>query len=359
MHRLFVRGSLLSVLLAKISKRGIIKKNRCENAAKMRKGRTYHATLAFDTPNDLQFAVRSIVVSTSDRLTGREAESRGDGARLAELRGELIKNSVFVCVALAILVLIVLPVGSLLIGSMRSDGGFTLDNFVEALTGRLTRQALVNSLILGGWTAFFSVLIGVPLAWAVSRANVPGKGMVFATATLSYLSPPFLTAIAFVSLLSPNAGILNVFFRDVVGAPSLTFNIFSMAGLVLVTTLHTFPFVFLLASSALRSVDASYEEAAQILGAGKVRTALSISLPLVAPAVLSGTLLAFVNAIALFGSQAIIGLPARIFTLPTRITRCSTTLLNMAWPQLFRCSLLRSRLPRCICSDVFLRADPM
>ncbi len=51
----------------------------------------------------------------------------------------------------------------------------------------------------------------------------------------------------------------------------------------------------------------------------KLRTAFSITAPLVAPAILSGTLLAFVNAIALFGSQAIIGLPGRIVTLPTRI----------------------------------------
>ena len=114
-------------------------------------------------------------------------------------------------------------------------------------------------------------------------------------------------------------GLINVFLRDVTGAPWLTFNIFSMSGLVLVTVLHTFPFVFLLASSALQSVDASYEEAAQILGAGKLRTALFVTLPLIAPAVLAGTLLAFVNAIALFGSQAILGLPGRIVTLPTRI----------------------------------------
>jgi iron(III) transport system permease protein len=92
-----------------------------------------------------------------------------------------------------------------------------------------------------------------------------------------------------------------------------------MPGLVLVTVMHTFPFVYLLAASALQSVDASYEEAAQILGAGKIRTALAITAPLVAPAVLSGALLGFVNAIALFGSQAIIGLPGRIVTLPTRI----------------------------------------
>jgi iron(III) transport system permease protein len=242
-----------------------------------------------------------------------------EGASLRDLQGEIIKNAVFLTAALAILILIVLPVGSLLIGSMRGEQGFSFENFIEAVSSRLTRQALVNSLILGGWTALFSILIGVPLAWAVSRANVPGKPLIYATATLSYLSPPFLTAIAFVGLLAPNSGLLNIFFRDVLQMPHLTFNIFSMSGLVMVTTLHTFPFVFLLTASALKSVDASYEEAAQILGASKFRTALTISLPLVAPAILSGTLLAFVNAIALFGSQAIIGLPARIFTLPTRI----------------------------------------
>ena len=157
------------------------------------------------------------------------------------------------------------------------------------------------------------------LAWAVSRTDVPGKALIQVTASLSYLSPPFLTAIAFVYLFSPNAGLINVLVRDVLGLPLLTFNIFSMTGLVLVTVLHTFPFVYLLASSALHSVDASYEEAAQILGASKLRTAFTITAPLVAPAILSGTLLAFVNAIALFGSQAIIGLPGRIVTLPTRI----------------------------------------
>ena len=219
----------------------------------------------------------------------------------------------------AVTVLVVLPIGSLLIGSVWSEGGLTFALFERALSARLYLQALINSLVLGAWTSLFSVIIGVPLAWTVSRTNVPGKRMIQITASLSYLSPPFLTAIAFVYLFSPNSGLINMFMRDVVGLTWLTFNIFSMTGLVVVTVIHTFPFVFLLASSALQSVDASYEEAAQILGAGKFRTALTITAPLVAPAILSGTLLAFVNAIALFGSQAIIGLPARIFTLPTRL----------------------------------------
>ena len=135
------------------------------------------------------------------------------------------------------------------VGSVRGEAGLSVEHFTEALTGRLYLQALQNSLVLGAWTGLFSILIGLPMAWAVSRTNVPAPGLFRITATLAYLSPPFLTAIAYVNLLSPNAGVINVFLRDVVGAPWLTFNIFSMSGLVLVTTLHTFPFVFLLAST--------------------------------------------------------------------------------------------------------------
>jgi iron(III) transport system permease protein len=219
----------------------------------------------------------------------------------------------------SLVVLVVLPLLSLMLGSLKGEDGLSLDHFSEVLSGRLYVNALLNSLILGGWTGLFSLLIGLPLAWAVARTDVPAKSLFQLTATLSYLSPPFLTAIAMTYLFSPNAGLSNVLMRDELGLPWLTFNIFSMKGLVLVTVMHTFPFVYLLASSALQSVDASYEEAAQILGASKLRTAFMITAPLVAPAILSGTLLAFVNAIALFGSQAIIGLPARIVTLPTRI----------------------------------------
>jgi iron(III) transport system permease protein len=218
----------------------------------------------------------------------------------------------------ALVVLIVLPLASLVAGSVTDEGRLSADNFARVAERRLYYQALVNSLVLGAWTGLFSLLIGLPLAWAVTRTNTPGKGFLKVTASIAYLTPPFLTAIAYVYLFGPNAGTANLFLRDTLGLP-VTFNIFSMPGLVLVTVLHTFPFVYLLAASALESVDASYEESAQILGAGRWRTAIKITAPLVAPAVLSGTLLAFVNAIALFGSQAIIGIPGRIYTLPTRI----------------------------------------
>jgi iron(III) transport system permease protein len=219
----------------------------------------------------------------------------------------------------ALLLLVVLPLASMIWGSVSAQGGLTLAHFREALGSRLYLQALRNSLVLGAWTAALSVAVGLPLAWAVSRTNVPGKRFIHLTAIVSYVTPPYLTAIAFVNLFSPNAGLVNRFTREVLRAPALTFNVFSMFGLVLVTVLHTFPFVYLLAASALASVDSSMEESAQILGASRWRTATAITMPLVAAAVLSGALIAFVNAIALFGSQAIIGLPGRVFTLPTRI----------------------------------------
>ncbi|MGH7344255.1 MAG: ABC transporter permease [Candidatus Rokuibacteriota bacterium] len=221
--------------------------------------------------------------------------------------------------ALALVVLVALPLTFLVAGSVTDDGGFTLAHFRDAMSSRLYVQALRNSLVLGAATAVLSIAVGLPLAWAVSRTNVPAKGFIHLTAVVSYLTPPFLTAIAFVNLFSPRAGLVNRFVRDVLGMPGLTFDVFSMAGLILVTVPHTFPFVYLLAASALESVDSSMEESAQILGAGRWRTALAVTGPLVAPAVLSGALVAFVNAIALFGSQAIVGLPGRVFTLPTRI----------------------------------------
>ena len=97
---------------------------------------------------------------------------------------------------IALIVLVVLPLLSLLFGSVKGEQGLSFDHFSEVLSGRLYLTALKNSLILGAWTGLFSLIIGLLLAWAVSRTDVPGKPLIQLTATLSYLSPPFLTAIA-------------------------------------------------------------------------------------------------------------------------------------------------------------------
>jgi len=76
---------------------------------------------------------------------------------------------------LALAVLVVLPLTFLVWGSVNTDGHLTLAHFRDAVSSRLYTQALRNSLILGISTAVLSVAVGLPLAWAVGRTNVPGK----------------------------------------------------------------------------------------------------------------------------------------------------------------------------------------
>jgi len=221
--------------------------------------------------------------------------------------------------AILLLLLVIYPLVFLLYGSLTKNGSLSLENFIVAFSSRTYYSALLNSVWLGLGCAIVAVVVGAPMAWAVGRTTMPGKGLVRMLAYISYMTPPFLTAIAYVSLLSPNAGLINRLSAAAVGEERGPFNIFSLWGMIFVTSTHVFPYVFMLTSTALESVDASLEESAQMLGSGRIRTALNITLPLVTPAILSGALMAFVNAIALFGSQAILGLPARIYTLPTRI----------------------------------------
>ncbi len=77
----------------------------------------------------------------------------------------------------ALTVLVVLPLVSLVVASLTDEGRLTLGHFRDALSRRLYVQALKNSLILGAWTALLSVAIGLPMAWAVSRTDVPAKAL--------------------------------------------------------------------------------------------------------------------------------------------------------------------------------------
>ena len=140
-----------------------------------------------------------------------------------------------------------------------------------------------------------------------------------ALVALAYIMPPYLTAIAYIILLGPDAGYINRIIAWAAGAAGGPFNVFSMSGVVLVITLHAFAFTFFMTEAALRGLDASLEDSARMLGARPLSVLLRITLPLAAPAITGGALLAAVDSMALFGPQAIIGLPARLVFLPTRI----------------------------------------
>jgi iron(III) transport system permease protein len=120
-------------------------------------------------------------------------------------------------------------------------------------------------------------------------------------------------------LAGPNAGLLNTLWRQLTGATGPLLNIFTMPGLVFVVTIYTFPYVYIMLANTLALIASDLEDAAAIHGAGRLMVALTVTLPLVAPAIVSGFILAVLQALALFGSPAILALPAGFHTITTQV----------------------------------------
>jgi iron(III) transport system permease protein len=222
-------------------------------------------------------------------------------------------------VLLIALVLVVPPLVWLLYTSAATPTGLGLANYGELLRTARFREAAINSLELGAGAGVLAVALGVPLAWLVSRTDLPLARLVRLAMTALLVIPPFLAALAWILLAGPNAGLLNQLARLVFGSERGPFNVFSMGGLIFVVGLNNAPLVFLLVASALEGLPSDVEDASRILGASGAETARRITLPLVLPTIAAAFSLSFAEAITLFGTPAMIGLPARLPLLTTQL----------------------------------------
>ena len=230
-------------------------------------------------------------------------------------------GAALLAVLLALLVLN--PVLRLLASSFTAarTGDWTLANYVAAYSRPRYVQALWTTLQLGAAVTGLCLLFAVPLAWAVSRTDMPGRGWVRQGVLAAFVVPPYLGAVGWILLASPNAGWLNVAWRALTGSEAALFDIYSFGGLAFVIALYTFPFLFLFATGAMDVVSSEMEDAANILGAGTLRTACKVTLPLVLPALLAGGIITFLEAISLVGTPALIALPARINVVTTQLAQ--------------------------------------
>ena len=227
---------------------------------------------------------------------------------------------VWILAALALVMLIVLPLGWLVSMSLHgTEGGATLAHYERAFGDPALRTALWNTLILAFWVGLASLAIGAPMAWLVARTDLPGRRLMQHLIMASFVTPPFLGAVAWVMLAGPNAGALNRLYRSLTGSEDPLFNVFTMTGLVFVVAIYTFPYVFIMVVNTLELIASDLEEAASMLGAPRLQVALTVTLPMVAPALLGGFILAVLQAIALFGSPAILALPAGFHTITTQL----------------------------------------
>jgi iron(III) transport system permease protein len=259
-----------------------------------------------------------VKIVTDKSLDDRALHFSGVASRLRRLDASILLWLALIAV-LAFLVLN--PILRLVISSLQETdtGNFTLANYRVAYGNIRHLQALVNSLELGIGVALLATLFAVPIAWAISRTDMPGKAFIRLMVFAAFVTPPYLGAIGWILLAGPNSGWLNKIWMALTGAEHGIFNIYSMAGLILVVAVTSFPYTFVFTSSALDLVSSEMEDAANILGARTLRTTLRITLPLVTPAIIGGIIISFLEAIALFGAPALIALPARFNVVSTQL----------------------------------------
>jgi iron(III) transport system permease protein len=223
---------------------------------------------------------------------------------------------------IAVLACLVLnPLLRLILSSFQAadTGRLTLANYLAAYGNVRHLEALANSLELGAGVAILATIFGVPLAWAISRTDMPAKGFIRLMAFAAFITPPYLGAVGWILLAGPNSGWLNKLWIGLTGSAHGVFNIYSMTGLILVVAVTSFPYTFLFTNAALDLVSSEMEDAARVLGAGTLRMTLRITLPMVAPAILGGAIISFLEAISLFGAPALIALPARFNVVSTQL----------------------------------------
>jgi iron(III) transport system permease protein len=237
------------------------------------------------------------------------------------LRLDLFRPA-FVLLGLALAVLVVLPLSWLIYYSLvDKQGAFTTANFAALVSDATLRKPFLVAIGMALSVGVLSSVFATPLAWLVSRTDLPGRRVVRALVMASFVTPPFLGAIAWEILAAPNSGLVNVLYRYLTGAESdqHLVDIYTFPGLVFAIACYTFPYVFTLVANGLDNVPSDLEDASSILGGRAATTLRRITLPLVLPAVLAGSMIAILQALTMFGSPAILALPAGFHVITTKI----------------------------------------
>jgi iron(III) transport system permease protein len=247
----------------------------------------------------------------------------------------------WVAALLAILgFLVIYPVLTLLLGALTDTNpvveGLSLShlsiaNFLIVLQNPNVAEALFNTLVACAGGTLIAVAIGLLFSWIVVRTNTPFKGFIAAASILPLFAPPLVAGVAWSILGSPKTGLINTLFKS--AGLDWHVDFYSLSGLVFVFGIYYAPYVYMFTSSALRNMDPSLEEAAEISGASAFSTLFTVTFPLIMPAIVSGMLLSFIVMLGIYGVPAVLGAPSNINVLTTyifKLTNWSPPLYNTA-----------------------------
>ncbi|MGF7029464.1 iron(III) transport system permease protein [Paenibacillus mucilaginosus] len=237
-----------------------------------------------------------------------------------------------------LLLFFVLPLLKLAGLSFMDEAGLTLRHYGELLREPRLLRTLRDTAVIVGGASGLSLLLGAAAAWFMAYTDLRGKRWLHALLLLPFLLPSYVLTLSWSSLLGTQ-GWPAALLRTIRPEAEL-WSVYSYGGIILVMGLHHFPLVYLLALDTLRRIPREAEEAARASGLGRWKTLLLITLPLAAPGLTGGALLAFLASLDNFGIPAFLGLPAGISVLSTRIYEETVGFGPSAFPRAASLSVL-------------------
>ena len=235
------------------------------------------------------------------------------------------ENIATMVVSLIVGAAVIVPLGVLFVSSflvldpLGWDTVWGFGNYVTLFTDRVIPKAFLNTLLVSSGCTVLATLLGVSLAWINARTNCPLRDYLEPFNLIPFFLSPFVGAIAWYNLASPQTGMLNVLARDWFGVETYLFNVSNLWGVIWVTGIFFAPLVYLFVVGSLRRMDPSLEDSARTTGAGLFRTTMTVTLPLVMPGILSGAIIVFVTSAGEFGVPFKLSAPYGWQTLTTQI----------------------------------------
>ena len=249
---------------------------------------------------------------------GKKLHGMGWSQRFT-FEGLFLAAVILLVVFLTIIPLAVMVVGSLQSGLPGTWSPITFNNYARAFATPALYTAIGHSLLYSLGAGLLSFCLGTYLAWLVERTDLPWKSLVYGTVFSAMMIPGVLFTIAWILLLAPTAGLVNVWIMNVLRLRAAPFDPYGMAGMIFVSGIDDFYTPFLFMAAAFRSMDPSLEEASVVSGAGMLGTFFRVTLRLMLPAALAVSLLIFIRGLEDFEVPALLGIPAGIYVLSTEI----------------------------------------
>lgn len=217
------------------------------------------------------------------------------------LRQPLLLIAIILSFAL-LLLFVIYPLAKTLIYSLTDGtGAFSLANLITILQTPRYGKVFGRTMALGLIVAVIATFIGYVFAYTVTRVNVPAKGFFKTMATLPILSPPFVLSLSIIFLFGKQ-GLISKNLLGITGS-----SVYGLKSLIVVQVMSFFPIAYLTLSGILASIDASVEDAACNMGAGRWKTFWTVTFPLSLPGIISGALLVFIQSLEDFSNPATIG----------------------------------------------------